>query len=205
MFTTKEDIDEYFSGETVVCLICGKKYKSLTPHIKAKHKMSAREYKKDFGLPLSRGLNSENFHNNMSQVKKEEYASGIGSSGCFARDKKILAKALAHCIRSKEPKQQFFKNMLRDKNSKIDETIVLKIRERMIKQDRSLKDVCNDNDIPSLHTYYKYLRIMRSKGINIGKIDTTGRRQSKEHINRRISSKMKSLQGGTLKGLDLEG
>jgi len=41
------------------CKICGKKFDRVCTHIRQKHKISAREYKKMFGLDLKRGLISE--------------------------------------------------------------------------------------------------------------------------------------------------
>ena len=56
-FQTKEEVDEYFSGEGIVCLLCGRVFKKLGGnHIDMIHDMNEREYKILFGLPLGRGL-----------------------------------------------------------------------------------------------------------------------------------------------------
>jgi hypothetical protein len=55
---TRRDIERYFSGDTIECLICGRHFKRLQRHLAAKHGLSADDYKKQFGLPWTRGLTS---------------------------------------------------------------------------------------------------------------------------------------------------
>ena len=55
-FKTKEEIEEYFSGDRIQCLICDKWYKTLSHHLDKIHNMSVDDYKLQFGLPWSRGL-----------------------------------------------------------------------------------------------------------------------------------------------------
>ena len=54
-FKTKEDIEYYFKGDKIQCLICGKWFKALNGHFKA-HGLNVDQYKEMFGLPWSRGL-----------------------------------------------------------------------------------------------------------------------------------------------------
>jgi len=57
MFQTKQEVEHYFSGDILTCLICGEKKKSLGTHLFRKHKgISVDDYKIKFGLPHSRGL-----------------------------------------------------------------------------------------------------------------------------------------------------
>lgn len=55
-FRTRREVERYFSGATIKCLLCGKRYRRLAFHLAAKHAMTADEYKGRFGLPWSRGL-----------------------------------------------------------------------------------------------------------------------------------------------------
>src|SRR6266852_6403892 len=57
-FKTRRDVERYFSGDTIECLICGRHFKRLQRHLTAKHGLSADDYKKQFGLPWTRGLTS---------------------------------------------------------------------------------------------------------------------------------------------------
>jgi hypothetical protein len=57
-FKTRRDIERYFSGDTIECLICGRHFKRLQTHLIARHGVAADDYKRRFGLPWSRGLTS---------------------------------------------------------------------------------------------------------------------------------------------------
>lgn len=55
-FTTKKDVDDYFSGDRIRCLICGKWLKAIGgQHLKS-HGITVEKYKEMFGLPNGRGL-----------------------------------------------------------------------------------------------------------------------------------------------------
>ena len=58
VFKTRRDVERYFSGDTIECLICGRHFKRLARHLAAKHNLSADHYKKQFGLAWTRGLTS---------------------------------------------------------------------------------------------------------------------------------------------------
>ena len=54
---TKEEQAVYFSGDSITCLLCGKKYRALNDcHLKTVHNTTIDEYKNMFGLPFSKGL-----------------------------------------------------------------------------------------------------------------------------------------------------
>lgn len=55
-FTNKEDINSYFSGDRIRCLICGKWLKAVSGmHLKM-HGITVDKYKSMFGLPHGKGL-----------------------------------------------------------------------------------------------------------------------------------------------------
>ena len=59
MFTTKKQIIDYFSGDKIECLLCGRLLKSIGgQHLKS-HGTTVLKYKKNFGLPMGLGLVSE--------------------------------------------------------------------------------------------------------------------------------------------------
>lgn len=60
----------------VTCLICGKQFKALAPHIAKKHGMKADEYKLEFGLPITVGLTSEETKEKMRIVANERIEQG---------------------------------------------------------------------------------------------------------------------------------
>jgi len=55
-FATRSDIDRYFSGERIECLLCGRFFRRLGGHLPPVHRVGVNEYRRRFGLPWSRGL-----------------------------------------------------------------------------------------------------------------------------------------------------
>lgn len=56
VFECKEEVDRYLSGEAVCCLMCGKSYKQLSPHIKRIHGLDSADYRQRYGIPASYAL-----------------------------------------------------------------------------------------------------------------------------------------------------
>lgn len=76
MFKTIVEIDKYYSGTRIQCLVCGKYFKELGWHLKKKHDMSCDEYKEKHGLPWTRGLVAEELHIRKSDMAKSLVADG---------------------------------------------------------------------------------------------------------------------------------
>jgi predicted transcriptional regulator len=57
-FRTREQVDEYLSGDSVQCLICGRRFNGLHMHLKFKHGITDDDYRQRYGIPLSRSLTS---------------------------------------------------------------------------------------------------------------------------------------------------
>jgi len=57
-FQTRREVERYFSGKTIKCLLCGRRFRRLWGHLAAKHGLSVNDYRSRFGLPWSRGLTS---------------------------------------------------------------------------------------------------------------------------------------------------
>ena len=55
IFITKEEIEEYYSGDKILCLLCGKSFKALCGHLKV-HGFDVNSYCEKYGLPYTRGL-----------------------------------------------------------------------------------------------------------------------------------------------------
>ena len=96
VFKTRRDVERYFSGNTIECLICGRHFKRLHRHLAAKHNLSADHYKKQFGLAWTRGLTS---------------ATSLAKSG-WTEERKAKARKLARKSRFYElahltPRREF--------------------------------------------------------------------------------------------------
>ncbi len=76
IFQTKDEIDEYLSGDKIVCLLCGKAYKSLCSHILV-HGFNADTYKEKYGLPFRSGLSGESTSDLISKNSKRLVKEGI--------------------------------------------------------------------------------------------------------------------------------
>jgi len=59
-FKSKKEIDDYFSGDEIECLICHNNFKSIGgQHLQLKHGLTPLQYKKKFGLPFCHALECE--------------------------------------------------------------------------------------------------------------------------------------------------
>lgn len=56
VFETRDDLDAYFDGDKITCLMCGLTFRQLEPHLKAVHYMSTDDYRERYGIPYTRGL-----------------------------------------------------------------------------------------------------------------------------------------------------
>ena len=63
-FKTRQEVERYFGGKTIKCLLCGKRFGRLSFHLAAKHGVTTDDYKSQFGLPWHRGLISALSHAN---------------------------------------------------------------------------------------------------------------------------------------------
>jgi hypothetical protein len=61
-FKTRLEVERYFGGSTIQCLLCGKRFARLSSHLDAKHDMTTDDYKARYGLPWHRGLTSLRSH-----------------------------------------------------------------------------------------------------------------------------------------------
>jgi predicted transcriptional regulator len=52
------EVEEYLGGETIECLLCGKRYQVLARHLECAHNTSLDLYRRQFGIPFSRSLTS---------------------------------------------------------------------------------------------------------------------------------------------------
>jgi predicted transcriptional regulator len=69
-------------------LICGYSGKLLTPHLKSKHKVTPREYRKQFAIPARTPLVSKAYQAKRKKIAKE---SGLGEKLKKAREAKKAA------------------------------------------------------------------------------------------------------------------
>ncbi len=73
--------------DTITCLICGHSGKVLTPHLKSKHKITPKEYRKQFAIPAGTPLVSKAYRAKRIKMAKD---SGSGDRLKKAREVKKL-------------------------------------------------------------------------------------------------------------------
>ena len=57
-FQTMAEVDEYLSGNTIECLICGESFQRLERHLQYVHNIAPDDYRRRFGIPFKRSLTS---------------------------------------------------------------------------------------------------------------------------------------------------
>jgi hypothetical protein len=57
-FQTMDEVNDYLSGDTITCLLCGRRLQRLHKHLYGIHDLSPDEYRTQFGIPYRRSLTS---------------------------------------------------------------------------------------------------------------------------------------------------
>ncbi|MGW6009180.1 MucR family transcriptional regulator [Streptomyces sp. NPDC055210] len=71
------------AADTVVCHLCGRAFRSLGAHLRA-HKMTAAEYRQEFGLLHTRALSARSFSREQSRTRRAAYATSTEAQERFA-------------------------------------------------------------------------------------------------------------------------
>lgn len=64
---------EYNPEGKPICHICGKAYKKLLTHVWQKHDLTEKQYKKEFGLDIIKGITAEETKNKLRTAVKQHY------------------------------------------------------------------------------------------------------------------------------------
>lgn len=76
-FETKDQVNAYFAGDKIQCLLCGRMLKMISHHVVRIHGMSVDAYKERYGLRWWRGLTSDELRATNSEAAKIRCASRI--------------------------------------------------------------------------------------------------------------------------------
>lgn len=99
-FRNKEDVESYFSGDRIRCLICGQWLKAISGQHLKKHRVSVEQYKDMFGLPNGRGLVCGETHDRQRKALIKRIADGDPSLTVMTPD--LMYKA-QHAPKKKPP------------------------------------------------------------------------------------------------------
>ena len=156
-FETKEEVYDYFSGDRIQCLLCGKWFQRLPSHLKAIHEMTSDEYKEMYGLPWKRGLCSKDHSLKLSENLKKRHANGFRPDLVAARAK------IDHSRR--RPDQPFFTKIRAEnvisgnrKRKRYFHKDFQNVLKRMLDEHKTLAEVYRDHDMPSESIIYYYSR-----------------------------------------------
>ena len=76
-FETPEQLADYFSGDRIICLECGKAFRTLGNHLMRIHKTTVEEYQRMHGIPWTYGLSCAETTALHAEQAKENYKTGL--------------------------------------------------------------------------------------------------------------------------------
>ena len=76
VFKNYEEYKQYFVGDRITCLLCGKHYRSLGNHLKISHETTMEDYKKKYGILWRKSLICNDLKEVRSDKAKERIANG---------------------------------------------------------------------------------------------------------------------------------
>jgi predicted transcriptional regulator len=71
-FQTMKEVDDYLSGDSIACLVCGQRFPFLHRSHLQSHGLSHDEYRMRFGIPFTRSLTSAPFRATNSALARPE-------------------------------------------------------------------------------------------------------------------------------------
>lgn len=71
------------AADTVICHVCGRAFRSLGAHVRA-HRMTAAEYRQEFGLLRARALSAREFSREQSGIRRARYRASEDAQARFA-------------------------------------------------------------------------------------------------------------------------
>jgi adenylate kinase family enzyme len=76
VFKNYDEYKKYFVGDSIICLLCGKHYRSLGVHLNISHETSINDYKKKYGILWGKSLICNETREIHSDNAKERIAKG---------------------------------------------------------------------------------------------------------------------------------
>ncbi len=157
-FQTKEEVDDYFSGERIQCLLCGKWFKRIGGiHLAYKHDVSGDEYREMYGLPWKRGLTAKPVYEKRSEMTKKYWADG--------KIYNVFNMLSVGKHSPKRPAQPFQRDLYKKKRLADREKKDARqwkdyeaIIDRMRTEQRTLTDVCTDSDLPKRSAWNLFVK-----------------------------------------------
>jgi hypothetical protein len=99
VFSSYSDLQNYFSGDCIQCLRCGKSFRALGIHLKSIHGIDPDEYREMYGIPWTYGLDCNETTNIRSEIAVER---GIGGNRSL-EDVRAMAALARVSQRKRQP------------------------------------------------------------------------------------------------------
>jgi len=167
---TIRDVERYFTGDKIQCLLCGRWFKSVGRHMTGIHNTTPDEYKLQFGLPLDRGLTSAELHGNLSDIQKRLYSDGLNPLSNAHQRRKGTAKARSLSHRRRPP-QPFNRERMRDTHKhsskyglRTTDEDVARVDAEVAKTGQTITQVCLQDSMPCRTAYYSAKHRIRKRG-----------------------------------------
>ena len=154
-FEDKKEIDNYFAGDKIQCLLCGKWFQSLPTHLIRVHEIIPDQYKEKYGLPWKRGLCGTGTSKKLGKNMRERLKKGFRPPIEAAQRKSLKAK--------RRQDQPFFVKVKADnlksgseKMKKYTDQDFKMVLVKMLNENKGLNEVCKDADMPHFSAVSKY-------------------------------------------------
>ena len=76
VFKDYDEYKQYFVGDRIICLLCGKHYRALGNHLRVSHEVDIDDYKKNYGIFWTKALTCNDLRKDQSDIAKERIANG---------------------------------------------------------------------------------------------------------------------------------
>jgi len=117
VFKSYDEYKQYFVGDRIICLLCGKHYRALGNHLRVSHETDIEDYKEKYGILWTKSLLCNDSHEIQSNNTKERIANGEfiprdieerRKQAVFARShKKKKRNLLTHRLSSQKNIEQY--------------------------------------------------------------------------------------------------
>ncbi len=154
---SRQEIKDYLSGDHITCLICGKAYKALGVHVPI-HGITIDDYRVLYGLPWRSGIQCAATQEKRAEATRSHLGPGAAATAAHART--FLGDSASHQRSQPFRKEVRRANMLKAHNREQVHPVGTfhLILETMIREDQTLREVCEDPDLPSDSWFRREIR-----------------------------------------------
>lgn len=158
-FSSRTELEHYFSANKLSCLICGQTFVTLPPHLLQTHHISSEDYKIKFGIPFRYGLAGAEFKAASAlRMRKLKEIGAIPAKPPQTTIDKLTSHPRTHYI-SMEIKRRENRDKLLKLHGKDDVWQPEHFEEfmRRLQAGRTVKEVACDPDMPSRKALFYFL------------------------------------------------